>query len=187
MPPQEGNTHRLPARSHHPRDLAVRHQKAPPPTDDPPFEPGFYCLFCKALRYRGQFGRPFSDFLALSQHFKHAQCVQRPVLAFYRKVLQWNREKVIHKIIEEGLCWATSALSNSQAKSCGIFYDWWETHPSLHSTEGLLDPNAPAWHPFPEPGGRGRGPSKGGYRPQGYLGRDFPRMSFELRNWGCYC
>ena len=38
----------------------------PSATDDPQFEPGFYCLFCKTLKYRGNWGRPFSDFLARS-------------------------------------------------------------------------------------------------------------------------
>ena len=173
----------------------------PAPSDVPQFDPGFYCLFCKSLRFRGHFGRPFSDFLALSQHLKHSQCVQRPVLAFYRKVLQWNREKVIHKIIEEGLYAGRppyfQVRKPKAAVSCtigGRHIPDPIIHP-LHTSVGLLDPNAPAWHPFPDLSGKGRAPSKGGYRIQGYPGRDPPRVPFwnELRAqkgqppyWGCY-
>ena len=71
-------------------------------SDDHTFFLFFYDHSLLAVRDGCETGRIWLSDVAAEElyqgkNLKHAQCIQRPVLAFYRKVLQWNRVEVLQK------------------------------------------------------------------------------------------
>ena len=76
---------------------------------------------------------------------KHVGCVQPPVVAFYRKALQWNRAAILGKLIELGLYVGEAPTHTVRAPQAAVSYSHggrYKPEPiifPLHTTQGLLD------------------------------------------------